>query len=154
MMTKDVLLTISGLHYDEFSGREDDNEPIEVITPAAYYLKNNKHYIIYEEVVEGMPGSIKNKIRISGEDQLEILKSGLSGTHMVFEKDKKNMTCYETPFVNLLVVISATNIDVTNGEENMDIEVRYVLDVNYEHMADCTLNMSIKSKNNGDFHLN
>ena len=34
MMTKDVLLTISGLHYDEFSGREDDNEPIEVITPG------------------------------------------------------------------------------------------------------------------------
>ena len=70
------------------------------------------------------------------------------------EKDKKNMTCYETPFGNLLVGISATNIDVTNGEENMDIEVRYVLDVNYEHMADCTLNMSIKSKNNGEFHLN
>ena len=64
------------------------------------------------------------------------------------------MTCYETPFGNLLVGISATNIDVTNGEENMDIEVRYVLDVNYEHMADCTLNMSIKSKNNGEFHLN
>ncbi len=65
-MTKEVLLSISGLHYDVFTGtEEEENEPIEVITPASYYYKNGKHYIIYEEVVEGLPGTIKNKVRIS-----------------------------------------------------------------------------------------
>ena len=55
-MTKDVLLSISGLHYDVAGvTEEDENEPIEVITPAAYYFKNGKHYVIYDEVVEGCP---------------------------------------------------------------------------------------------------
>ena len=30
----------------------EESEPIEVITPASYYLKNGKHYVIHEEVVE------------------------------------------------------------------------------------------------------
>ena len=96
-MTKEVLLSISGLHYDvPAESAEEENEPIEVITPATYYYKNGKHYIIYEELVEGLPGSIKNKVRIS-DGMLEIIKSGISNFHMVFEKDKINMTQYETP---------------------------------------------------------
>ena len=88
-MTKDVLLSISGLHY-EVSGYADDcengedNEPIEMITPAAYYLKNGKHYVLYDEVVEGVPGVVKNKVRITGEEKLEIIKSGRTNTHMIF----------------------------------------------------------------------
>ena len=53
-MTKEVLLTISGLHFDTFSETPDEeNVPIEVITPATYYLKNGKHYVLYDEMVEG-----------------------------------------------------------------------------------------------------
>ena len=100
-MTKEVLLTISGLHYETtglVDEDENENEPIEVITPATYYLKNGKHYVVYDEVVEGMPGSIKNKIRVDEEGKLEIMKSGISNTHMVFEKDKINITQYNTPY--------------------------------------------------------
>ena len=45
-MTKDVLLSISGLHQDvtgiEAQGDEPGNEPIEVIAPANYYAKKRK----------------------------------------------------------------------------------------------------------------
>lgn len=55
-MTKDVLLSISGLHQDvtgiEAQGDEPGSEPIEVIVPASYYEKNGKHYVIYDELVE------------------------------------------------------------------------------------------------------
>ena len=48
-MTKDVLLSISGLHQDvtgiEAQGDEPGSEPIEVIVPASYYEKNGKHYV-------------------------------------------------------------------------------------------------------------
>ena len=147
-MTEEVLVTIKGMQM-----MPEDQDEVEIVTSGKYLKKGNKHYITYEEVVEGMEGTIQNLIKLD-ENGMEVTKKGLTNVHMVFEKDKKYMTGYETPFGNLLVGISATNIDVTNGEENMDIEVRYVLDVNYEHMADCTLNMSIKSKNNGEFHLN
>ena len=145
-MTKQVLLTISGLHFDSFPGEaEDENEPIEVITPATYYLKNGKHYVIYDEMVEGMPGTIQNKIRISGNNLLEIKKSGLANTKMVFEKDKINMTQYETPYGELMIGIFTKNMLVDVTEKNIDIRVNYELDINSEKVADCDIKMNIRA---------
>ena len=39
-MTKDILINISGLQMDV-----DPNDPIEMMTTGAYYLRNGKHYI-------------------------------------------------------------------------------------------------------------
>lgn len=143
-MTKEVLLTISGLHYDSVPD-EDENEPIEVITPATYYLKNGKHYVMYDEMVEGMPGTIRNKIRIAGNDLLEIKKSGLANTKMVFEKDKINMTQYETPYGELLIGIFTKNMQVDVTERNIDVRVNYELDINSEKVADCDIKMNIRA---------
>ena len=69
-MTKDVLVSISGLHMDmdaQIPGPDED-DVIEVVTPATYYYRNGKHYIIYDEIVEGVSDTIKNKIKISGTD--------------------------------------------------------------------------------------
>ena len=102
-MTKNVLVTISGLHYDDsvmMVQEENSNEAnsIEVTTPATYYLKNGKHYIVYDEVVEGIPGTIKNRIKIDEGKLLDITKSGITNSHMVFETDKINVTPYQTPY--------------------------------------------------------
>ena len=48
-MTKEILLSISGLHMLE---EEDGN--VEVVTAGDYYNRNGKHYILYDEVVEGV----------------------------------------------------------------------------------------------------
>ena len=146
-MTEEVLVSVKGMQM-----MIDDQDEVEIVTPGKYLKKGNKHYITYEEVVEGMDGKIQNLIKLD-EHGMEVTKKGLTNVHMIFEKDKKNMTCYSTPFGNLMVGISATNIDVNTTEENIDIEVRYILDLNYEHMADCTINLNIKSKNNQEFHL-
>ena len=144
-MTKDVLLSISGLHYETVDAvGADENEPIRVITPATYYYKNNKHYVIYDEVVEGMPGMIKNKVRIAN-DKLEIMKSGLSNTHMIFEKDKMNITQYETPYGDLLVGTHTKDMQVDVTEEKIHVHVNYALDVNSETVADCNIEMNIKA---------
>ena len=82
-MTKDVLISISGLHF----GTEEENgegEPVEIITPAVYYLKNDRHYVLYDEVVEGVPGTVKNTIKINGYSLFELRKSGLANARMVF----------------------------------------------------------------------
>lgn len=78
----------------EAQGDEPGNEPIEVIAPANYYEKNGKHYVIYDELVEGIPGTIKNKVRIMDDRKVEIIKSGITNTHMVFEKDKITIRRY------------------------------------------------------------
>ena len=106
-MTKDVLVSISGKHIDIMNdpveGYETGDDAIEVVMPANYYCRNGKHYILYDEVLEGMAGTIKNKIKITGTDSVEIIKTGVSSSHMVFEKNKKNLTYYRTPYGQMLV---------------------------------------------------
>ena len=51
-MTKDVLITISGLQIAD----DTSAQPVEVITSGEYYCRNGKHYILYDEVMEGFQG--------------------------------------------------------------------------------------------------
>ena len=153
-MTKDVLVSISGMHMGITEPQPDEgDEPIEVVTPASYYCRNGKHYIIYDEVMEGMAGTIRNKIKITGDASVEIMKSGVSGTHMVFEKNKKNLTYYKTPYGQMLIGINRKNMKVSVSEDNIDVLVDYELDVNHEPLADCKIRMNITSKNSGDFSV-
>ncbi|WP_122641622.1 DUF1934 domain-containing protein [Luxibacter massiliensis] len=146
-MTKDVLISISGLHAEMApSYTEDEREAIEVVTPANYYCKNGKHYVVYDEVVEGMAGTIKNRIKITGSDSLEIVKTGLTNTRMVFEKNKKNLTYYETPYGQMLVGVNTRDMKVNVADDNIGVSIAYELDINHEPMADCTLRMKIHAK--------
>lgn len=147
-MTKEVLISLSGLQFAE----EMDNEPVEVITSGEYYKKNGKHFIIYDEVMEGSSGVTKNIIKL-GEEFLDITKRGDANVHMMFEKGKKNVTYYYTPYGSLLIGIDATKIHVEETEHDIYAEVDYALEVNYEHMADCTITLKVKSKNAGDFKI-
>ena len=140
-MTKDVLISISGLDYDALDG---EGQPVEVITPAAYYLKNGKHYVVYDEMVEGMPGTIKNTIKITGDYMFEIRKSGIADTHMVFEKDRINMTNYATPYGDMMVGIHTKDMKVNVEEENIDVSISYALDVNNEPLSDCEIKVNIR----------
>ena len=72
-MTKDVIVTINGLQF----AQETETEPVEIVTAGSYYKKNGKHYIIYDEVMEGFEGSTKNIIKLT-EDSLDVTKKGVS----------------------------------------------------------------------------
>ena len=145
-MTKEVLLTISGLHFDTFSETPDEeNVPIEVITPATYYLKNGKHYVLYDEMVEGMLGTIKNTIKITGDSKLEMKKSGITNTNMVFEKEKINVTQYDTPYGAMMVGVYTKDMNVDVEEDNINVSIAYALDVDSEKVADCNIVMNIKA---------
>ena len=147
-MTKEVLVKISGLQF----APENDNEPIELITSGDYYKRNGKHYIVYEEVMEGVPGTTKSIIKLN-DDFLDITKKGATNVHMMFEKNRKNVTYYYTPYGSLLIGIDAKRVEIQESEHNIDVKVDYELEVNYEHMADCSITMNIKSKDAGDFRI-
>ncbi len=147
-MTKDILVSIRGLQ----SMGEDQSEDLEVIIPGSYYKKGDKHYIKYDEVTEGMEGTTSNLIKLQ-ENCMEVTKRGLTNTHMVFEEQKKNMTYYDTPFGNLLVGIAATNVSMKESEEQIDVKVNYALEINYEHLADCTIDVKVRSRDGGQLHI-
>lgn len=148
-MTKEVLLSLQGLQFDAVSA---DGDKIETITPAEYYKRNDSHYVIFEEAMEGFQEKTKNVIKFK-ENSLDLTKKGLVNVHMIFEENKKNMTNYTTPYGNILIGIDARSVRLKEREERIEVDVDYALEVNYEHFADCKIKMDIRAKNGEGFSL-
>lgn len=139
-MTRDVLIRLSGLQ--SIDGEEGE---VEVITAGDYFLKNEKHYLIYEEVVEGMEGTIRNTMKLTP-TKLEIRKSGPVSANMVFETDKKSQTHYATPLGEMFVEMTTKRIDFSEEEDHLRVEVEYSLDVNYDHLSECRIVLDVTSR--------
>ena len=102
--------------------------------------------------MEGSTEPTKNIIKLN-EEMLDITKRGVNSTHMLFEKDKKNMSYYNTPFGSMLIGIDAKRIQVNESEDHINVQVDYALEINYEHCADCKITMDIRSKGTGNFQI-
>lgn len=139
-MKKEVIINISGLQLDVSS-----EEPIELMTTGAYYLKNGKHYIMYDELTDDSQ-IVKNRLKISPK-VVEVTKKGASSSHMVFERGKENLTYYDTPFGSLLLGINTSKIDLQETEDSMALHIDYGLSINSDHISDCSIDVSIASKN-------
>ena len=142
-MTKEVLVSIKGMQFDGESG-----DTIETMNFAQYYLKNDGHYIIYDEMVEGESQVTKNILKFKGKT-FEMTKRGLVNVHMVFEEGQKNMTNYSTPFGDILMGMDTSKVEISETEEGskLKITVEYALEVNYEFLADCTIEIDISARN-------
>ena len=138
-MTKDVMITIRGVHTLD----NEDND-VEMIVRGDYYQKNGKHYILYEEILEGAEERVKNVIKISP-SSMDIIKKGVTNSRMLFEKNKKNLSCYSTPVGNLVIGIQANHFYVEEQENSIKVNVDYSLDINYEHMSDCRICVDVQS---------
>lgn len=148
-MTREVLIRISGL---QMMASEDEADDVEMITTGDYFQKNGKHYIIYDEVMDGFEGNIRNTVKISPET-LDIRKQGVANAHMVFEQDKKNLTRYATPLGDMMVEVSTNRIQVDEQEDSLKVLVEYSLGINYEHISECNITMDVCSMDKAELRL-
>ena len=152
-MTKEVLVSISGLQMAVNQTESNEDEPIEILSAGNYFYKNGTHYIFFEEVAEGVSGVTKTQIRLKGEESLEVIKKGLSNVHMVFEKNKNSRCFYQTPFGELNLGICTSQIWVEETDNNLNIRAEYALDVNYEPLADCVIRINVKPRDSKEFSI-
>lgn len=148
-MEKEVLIHVRGLQVLDEDGQQ---EPVEIVVPGQYYFRNGSHYLRYEEMMEDFPQATVNYIKMSPKG-MEVRKKGLINVHMVFEQGKKNMTYYTTPYGTLQMGIAATNLELNESEESIDMKVDYALDMNQQHVADCFLAIQAQPKDSKEFIL-
>lgn len=149
-MDKNVLIHIRGL---QMMDPADEQEPIELVVPGQYYFKNGSHYLRYEELMdETSTEPTVNYIKISSK-AVEVRKKGLVNVHMVFERGKKNMTYYSTPYGTVEMGIAATGVMIEESENGIDMKVDYALEMNEEYVADCYLTVSAQAKASGEFRI-
>lgn len=140
-MTKDVLVTVKGTQL-----MSDGNDNIEIIVPGNYYKKNNKHYVIYEEIVDGSSAITKNRLKFDDKN-FNLVRTGAINVNMILEENKRNISSYMTPFGELTVGFDVKKIDIDETEDLINIGINYDLDVNYENLGNCRIEMAIKAVN-------
>ena len=145
-MTKEVLIHMKGIQNMLYiQGQE--NEPLELITAGEYYFRNNTHYFLYDEMMEGFTEPTHNMIKIRP-GLMEVRKRGVVNVHMIFEKDKKNVAFYKTPLGTLEMDITATRVMMAETEQWLDIQAEYALGVNGNAVADCVMQIRVTPKGN------
>ena len=139
-MNKEVLISIKGLQY---ALSDDEDQRIETINRGSLAKMNDKFAVSYEEVMEGTTSPVKNLLKFN-QSMVEVIKKGDFSVHMIFEVGQKNITNYATPFGNLSVGIDTHAISIEETENEINIRVEYDMDINYEHIASCAIDINIK----------
>lgn len=142
-MTKEVLVSVCGTQFQ--NGEEDRTE---TITIGSYYKRKDCHYLFYEEMIEGFHEPVKNMVKFS-RGQLSVQKKGVITSNMLFEERKKNLSNYVTPYGNIMVGVDARSIELKEEQQQIQVRVEYAMEINYEHLADCSLAIHIKEKREG-----
>ena len=144
-MTKDVLISLCTVQSNSGGTQE---ERTQTLISGNYYEKNDRHYILYDEMMEGLNKAVKTKVKFN-ENMLEIIRNGPIGVRMLFEENKKNVTSYNTPYGSILLGISTKKINVIVQPDIIEVAVEYTLDADGGHLSDCSMNMKIQSKKPG-----
>lgn len=140
-MTKDIILTISGLHDND----GDVDAPIETMTPAQYYMKNGKHYVVFDEMLEGLEGSIKSTIKFT-ENHVELIRNGAASTRMLFDPGQENMVIYQTPMGPLSISLYTEGIVADIAEEKISLQIEYSLKTEGVVVSESTVHIEMCPK--------
>lgn len=140
-MTKEVELSISGLQWGE--DIEEDN--IETVVPAEYFKKNDSHYLLYEESMEGFTQNTKCRMKLKGK-LLELTRQGLVSTHMVFEENKTHMTDYVTPYGKFLLGINTEKVLLEEREDFICMIVEYKIETGGKPVSENKIELHIRQR--------
>lgn len=147
-MTREVMISIRGIQFDN----GQDGEKIESIQKGEYFQKNQSHYILFDEIIEGMDEPVKSMIKFK-KGELHLNKKGPINVTMDFLEHKKTLTNYRTPYGSLVIGLEAASVNFQEEEKRIVVNVDYAMEVNYEHLADCKIKIDIRAKDGEAFSL-
>lgn len=140
-MTKEVMVTIAGLQFAD----DEEQEAIELVHIGEYYERNGTHYILFEELFEGIVHPVKNVIKIK-EYSLEVQKRGPVSTSLLFEEGRKQRSTYAVPYGSFLVDICTNSVRIHQTDDRLEATAAYGLEINGHHCADCDIRVTVQSR--------
>lgn len=141
-MNREVELVLSGLHDTEGAS---DKDAVKTAQTAQYFKRNDSHYLLYEENMEGFDGVCKSRIKFR-DNLLELTRRGAVDMHMIFEENKRHMIPYNTPYGQLMLGIETGRVLVEEQEDQIHVTVEYTLDHEGEPLSESCLKIHIREK--------
>ena len=140
-MKEEVIISIKGLQI----GKESERESIISEHDGRFFERDGKRYVMYNENTEGTDETTKCLIKI-GFNEVIVTKRGAVNVEMPFKMGAKKLTNYDTQFGGFTLGFRTKNISCVETDHAISLDIDYVLDMNYEYMADCHINIRIKEK--------
>ena len=160
-MKKDVTIRITGNQYRErnenFPGSSEDIRESDVVIQefsGTYYDKDGMNYILYEEINEDDPETVKVTLKYDG-TSMEITKRGLLNSRMVFKRGESFKSDYVTPFGTFTLgiftkkyTVSSSTITPLPGTEEsfpeaINLHAVYDMEINDEFASENEISVDI-----------
>ncbi len=137
---KNVMISIKGMQ-EVYS--IDDSTDVELLTEGEFYKADGKYYAVYEESdVTGMEGTTTT-VEVD-RDKVSIIREGTITNQMIFIKDKKTTSYYDTQFGALTIGVLSDKINVDIDDNGGVIDVGYSLEINDETVGKNKFHISIR----------
>lgn len=139
---KKAIISVKGTQKND----REEVDTIELVTEGNFYIKGNTFYVVYEESeLSGMDGTTTT-LKIT-RDKVTLLRFGTNKSKMVFEKNKRHETDYQTPYGKILLGVLSTDVNVNMGESGGEVNIKYVLDLNNRKVSNNELYLKVREVN-------
>ena len=135
------MISIRGLQFLE----DETDDDIETVQQGEYFFRNGSHFLLYEEYLEDFPEPVKSVIRIRGKE-MTLTRKGPLNVQMNFTQGKKTLTRYRTPYGAMTIGLDTDRVECRAENNGLFVEVEYVLEANYQYVADCTIRVEAREK--------
>lgn len=135
---KNILLRIEGTQRN----LDGEESTIELTTEGKLYKKENATYLVYEESeISGMEGCTTTVKVI--EDQVSMRRFGTANSEIIFQKGKKYVTHYNTPYgiFDMEVLTRKLACNMTDADKG-DIYIEY--NISLEGLVESSNKLSIR----------
>ncbi|MBE7040607.1 MAG: DUF1934 domain-containing protein [Ruminococcaceae bacterium] len=141
-METNALITLTGRQ-----SIDGESDQYELTTLGKYVKKDDKYYISYEgsELTgyEGTTTTLKIK-----DGCVSMMRFGNSATQMVFEKEKKYVGHYDTPYGTLSVGVTTNSMELNIDENGGEIDLDYMVELNNNLPVHNGLHLTIRKVEN------
>lgn len=111
----------------------EDNK-IEMVTEGRLYKKGDFYYLEYEETI--LSGMKDTKTLIAVEDKkVSLERIGSYSSQFIFEKGKRFVNCYRTPFGELQMGVFPLKVDFNMEDTKGKLDLKYELDVAGKYLS-------------------
>lgn len=141
-MRETFLINIRGL---QFYTEPDNDTDIVLTSEAGFEFQDGVFFVDYEETeITGYAGT-KTVIEI-GSDYVSLRRTGTLNTDMLFMKDRKTSSSYNTPYGELLIGIMTSKLEIDVDENGGKVSVEYYVDINNQSTSKNIFDLEIRRK--------
>lgn len=135
---KKVWLSISGTVKNQ-----EEKDTLEFLTEGALYKEANQSCVTYEESeVSGMEGTITT-VCVNAQ-KVSVIRLGTTNSIMEFERGKRNLTWYSTPYGDVTMGILTKDVFVNYNEEKEPTKVSIDYNIEIEGVTNSQNVLNIK----------